>query len=137
MILGAWSAVASCQWCTFSLLRATMLAFCVLNAACAFLFAWMMDSTEMVVFRIPAIEHKWDLRVKAMACRRAGLFFIFFFFLILLAPLWNLLRDTCRLVFFRLRFCARRNCRKVVLRDQRRPLRWKESDSEIEEMLGR
>ncbi|RNF05779.1 uncharacterized protein Tco025E_07726 [Trypanosoma conorhini] len=135
MFSRAGPAIASCQWCAFSVLRATLLAFCTLNAVCAFLFAWMMDSTELVVFRIPALERGWDLRVKAKACRRAGLFFIVFLFLILFAPFWSLLRGKCQVISCRLRFHAHRNCRKVVPREQHRLLQFKHSDSEGEELL--
>ncbi|KEG13240.1 hypothetical protein DQ04_01131090 [Trypanosoma grayi] len=125
------------RWCAFSFLRGALLAFCVLNAVLAFLFAWMMDSTELVVFRIPALEQGWDLRLKAMACRRAGLWFVLFLVLVLLAPLWDSVRGPCHLLFCRLQFHAHQNCRKVVPRDQRGLLGHKDSDSEDEELMER
>ncbi|ESL07220.1 hypothetical protein TRSC58_05096 [Trypanosoma rangeli SC58] len=134
MLSKAGSAIASCQWCAFSVLRATLLAFCTLNAVCAFLFAWMMDSTTLVVFCVPAVERGWDLRIKAKACRRAGLFFIVLLLLVFFAPFWSLLRGKCRAVFCRVRFHAHQSCRKVVPREQRRLLQFKHSDSEGEEL---
>ncbi|KAH9577589.1 hypothetical protein LSM04_008787 [Trypanosoma melophagium] len=129
--------IKSRLWCTFSLLRTVLLAFCALNMILAFLFAWMMDSTELEVFRIPAVERGWDLKLKAMACRRAGLYFFFALVLVLLSPLWELLRGPCRMVFCRLQFHAHQNCRRVVPRDQQGLLGYKDSDSDVEELERR
>jgi hypothetical protein len=51
--------------------------FCLLTAAVAFLFSWMMGSCQLTTFRVPAIENQWDLETKARACRNAGMMYLF------------------------------------------------------------
>ena len=52
-------------------------AFCLLASTIAFFISWMMGSTNLATFKIPAIEQKWDLQLKAAACRHAGFAYLF------------------------------------------------------------
>lgn len=52
------------------------IAFCLLSGTVAFIFSWMMSSTQLTTFLLPAIEHRWDLQQKAAACRNAGFMYL-------------------------------------------------------------
>ncbi|KAG8348125.1 hypothetical protein TRVL_01045 [Trypanosoma vivax] len=51
------------------------MAFSCLNAATAFLIAWLMHM-DIATFAIVAAIHRWDLSQKAKACQNAGMWFV-------------------------------------------------------------
>ncbi|KAG8348124.1 hypothetical protein TRVL_01044 [Trypanosoma vivax] len=128
--------ILSLQIGGLSVLRRCLLAFFALNAALSFIFGWMMDTTSLSVFCIPAVERGWDMKVKALACRRAAAWCIFSFALVVLAPLRVCICSSCRVVYSLLRLHIHRRCSNVVSRERRNLLGCKDSDGEEEEMIG-
>ncbi|KAG5468702.1 hypothetical protein CUR178_01537 [Leishmania enriettii] len=57
------------------LLRLTLGAFCMLNAAVAFLFAWMMR-TQQASFALTAAKRRWDLKERSNATFKAGVYYV-------------------------------------------------------------
>ncbi|KAG5493223.1 hypothetical protein GH5_01963 [Leishmania sp. Ghana 2012 LV757] len=57
------------------LLRLTLGAFCMLNAAVAFLFAWMMR-TQQANFALTAAKRRWDLKERSNATFKAGVYYV-------------------------------------------------------------
>ncbi|KAG5493983.1 hypothetical protein JKF63_01816 [Porcisia hertigi] len=99
-------------------LRLALGAFCMLNAAVAFLFTWMM-LTHQSVFALTATKRRWDLEECSKATYRAGVYYIIIGFVLLVDRLSSIvavlvqLGMRCAQVGFPLilygpRWCARR-----------------------------
>ena len=111
----------------------SILGFCVLNCATAFLFSALMKS-EIATFRIPAVVHHWDLEVKAEACRRAGLLYLAIAALVLLLP--YIQRSPLARLCCRAGHGMKTRCTRMVPKSYRPLLGYhrKESDYSDEEM---
>ncbi|KAG5468289.1 hypothetical protein LSCM1_02268 [Leishmania martiniquensis] len=72
------------------LLRLALGAFCMLNAAIAFLFTWMMR-TQQASFALTAVKRRWDLQERSHATFKAGVYYVFIGLVLLVNRLSSLL----------------------------------------------
>ena len=68
--------------------RGGCIAFCFVTGIVGLVISLMMSS-KMAAFAVPGVEHKWDMKLKAAACRNAALAYVAIGFVLVIAPLFT------------------------------------------------